>query len=305
MTQQSTRERSSTRIPVLEIGGTHTTAAWATASGEVDLAGRVDLDNSGTAAELVATVAEAAATLSAGPGLSWGVAIPGPFDYDAGIGDYASVEKFQAWSGFDLGAALREALDARAVWFINDADAFGVGENMAGRTRGCHRSLGLTIGTGIGSAFIVDGVPVVTGPGVPPLGEVHLLSHEGVPLEERVSRGAIREAWQQVSGDLLEVKDVAELARQGNEQARQVFDDAYLVLSEVIGPVVELFGAEHVVMGGSIARSQDLVLQYFASRLVNEQGRPVPVSFSEDPERSAIVGAAHWAQVRDSGGSYA
>lgn len=291
------------RLPVLEIGGTHVTSAWATESGEVEIVGRLELDNAAPAQQIVDVVVAAGEQLGVDDGAAWGVAIPGPFDYDGGIGDFTGVDKFYAWHGYDVGAGLREGLRARSMHFINDADAFGVGEATAGRTRGLARSIGLTLGTGIGSAFVRDGVPVVTGPGVPRLGEVHVLtSSDGVHLEELVSRDAIRRAWQQVSGEWVEVKPIAERALAGDEAALGVFDTAYRHLAEIVGPAIAEFGAQAVVVGGSIARSFELVERFFAPRLApGPDGAPLPVLLSQDPERSAIIGAAHWAVVREEG----
>lgn len=288
---------------MLEIGGTHVTVAWASGAGEVEIIGRHDLDNAASAEHLIAAVVEAGRTLQAHPGVAWGCAMPGPFDYERGIGDFTGVDKFAAWHGHDVGAGLRAGLRAGAMHFINDADAFGVGEASAGRTRECVTSLGLTIGTGIGSAFIHDGVPVLEGPGIPELGEVHTLRHEGTPLEELVSRGALRTAYQRVSGTLLDVHEIAALAYDGDEAAMAVFDAAYGVLAEVIGPVAQEFGAEAIVVGGSIARSSHLLDAYFASRLTTfgPGGEPLPVWFSENAEHSAIVGTAHWANLRELG----
>ena len=289
---------------MLEIGGTHVVAAWASSAGDVEVVDRRPLDNSASAAALAEVVVGAGRSLSAGGDAVWGVAIPGLFDYDRGVGDYSLVDKFQHWRGHDVGADLRAGLGARAVHFLNDADAFAVGEAMAGATQGMHRSIGVTLGTGVGSGFTVDGVPVVTGPGVPWMGEVHPLDHEGVPLEEKVSRDALRRAWQDATGEWVEVKPIAEAALAGDPVAVKVFDDAYRVLAEVLGPVVRDFGAEGVVMGGSIARSFELVEKFFAARLVEGLGRELPVSYSPDPERAAIIGAAHWARAAERGARY-
>jgi glucokinase len=54
------------------------------------------------------------------------------------------------------------------VRFLLDSAAFLLGEIGAGEARGVERAVGITLGTGIGSAFAVDGQIVTEGPGVPP-----------------------------------------------------------------------------------------------------------------------------------------
>ena len=62
------------------------------------------------------------------------------------------------WIGLDADASFSEAL-GRDIHFVNDADAAGYAEAVYGAARG-HRGLVIvtTLGTGIGSAFIYDGV---------------------------------------------------------------------------------------------------------------------------------------------------
>ena len=291
-------------VPVLEVGGTHVTTAWASESGDVEIVDRVDLDNGAPAQELIGLLVAAGRGLLAPAGAVWGAAVPGPFDYMGGIGDYTGVDKFQSLHGVDVGAALVAGLDAGAVHFINDADAFGVGEWMAGGLQGFSRSVAMTLGTGIGSAFIADGLPVVSGPEVPRLGEVHTIHLDGVPLEDLVSRGAIREGYRDRTGEWLDVLQIAQRAYAGDDAAMDVFDVCFGSLAAAMIPVLDAFRAEALVIGGSIAQSRELVANYLTARLTHAGpgGVPLTVSISDDPMRSALVGAAHWVRVREAGG---
>lgn len=64
----------------------------------------------------------------------------------------------QRWIGLDADTLFGEALD-RDIHFVNDADAAGYAETLSGAARD-QRGLVImtTLGTGIGSAFIYDGV---------------------------------------------------------------------------------------------------------------------------------------------------
>ena len=66
-----------------------------------------------------------------------GVAMPGPFDYDTGIGRFHDVGKFDALNGVDVGAALRPRRPGLppAIAFVNDAAAFAIGEWIGRRRR--------------------------------------------------------------------------------------------------------------------------------------------------------------------------
>lgn len=224
-----------------------------------------------------------------------GVAIPGPFDCSRGVGAYAGVSKFADWNNYALGSALREGLRAGRVSFLNDAHAFGVGEVLAGAAAGARRSVAVTLGTGVGSAFVADGIPQTSGPGVPPVGEIFRATYAGRPLEHWISRDALRAGWYRRTGERADVQTIAQRAREGSLDASHVFEDAYGVLAEVLTPLLTDFEADAICFGGSIARSFDLVERYLVRRLDAMLPSPLPARLSADPERSALVGAAHWA----------
>jgi polyphosphate glucokinase len=70
----------------------------------------------------------------------------------------ANVDK--TWIGTDVEALLRETL-GRPVRVVNDADAAGYAETRFGAAKGVEGTVFMaTLGTGIGSALIVDGVLV-------------------------------------------------------------------------------------------------------------------------------------------------
>ncbi|MGV9607478.1 ROK family protein [Streptomyces sp. NPDC003631] len=261
-------------IPVLEIGGTHVTAALVEPrDGRVLDRTRMPLDAHGSAEEILGTVHDCAATLVVPSGARWGVAVPGPFDYAGGIALFAGVGKFDALYGVDVGAALRGGLRRHPadVVFLNDAHAFLAGEWSAGAARGHRRVVGITLGTGVGSAFLADGHMCEYGPGVPPEGRMDLTEVGDEPLEDVVSRRAILLRY----GDpALDVHDIAERARAGEGRALRVLGNAFSTLGAVLGPRLVAFGATALVVGGSMARSCDLVAPALTSGL--EAGGWVP-----------------------------
>jgi glucokinase len=286
-------------VPVLEVGGSHLTAA--TVDLAVDLA--VDLESSRvlrqrrwplepdiSAAGFMAIMLEAAAWTDVPAGAHWGVAMPGPFDYDTGVGRYEGVGKFESLNGFDVRAAFTAGLanPPGRVVFLNDADSFGLGEYTAGAARGFHRAICLTLGTGVGSAFIKDGVPLSEGPGVPQDGEAHFILWGGAELEETVSRRAIRRVYFERTGQNLDVHEIAELARSGSGVAGEVLERAFQALGEAIAPCAENFGAEVIVLGGSITGSFDLIEAPFRKGL----GRDLVLRRAVDPEHTSLIGTA-------------
>lgn len=70
------------------------------------------------------------------------------------------------------------------VRFLNDADAFGLGELRAGAASGHERAVVTTLGTGVGSAFLAAGSVIDDDPSVLPEGRLDLLAIDRRPLEE-------------------------------------------------------------------------------------------------------------------------
>ena len=300
----------SRQVPVLDIGGTHVTAAlvdiseWRVVAGVVR---RRALDARGAADEIISTVVDAAGSLQPADRSLWGVAIPGPFDYSRGVATFHGVGKFDSLRGVDLGEVLQRSIAGRtgSVHFVNDAEAFAIGEWVAGQANGHHRVIGVTVGTGIGSAFLVEGVAQHRGAGIPPQGRLDLLEIAGRPLEDTVSRRAIRARYAELAGDQAvgspDVKDIATRARTGDVLARRAFDEPLQALGRVLAPIAMDFGASIIVVGGSIALAWDVIEPPLLSGM--DQTWPpwsnsCGVAAAQRIEEAALLGAAWHAAHR-------
>ncbi|WP_151482535.1 ROK family protein [Streptomyces albicerus] len=299
-------ERTHAPIPVLDIGGTHVTAALVDPAANCPISSSVirrPLGSHAPADGILDAIALAALELPAGHRLCWGVAMPGPFDYDTGIGRFTGIGKFESLSGVDVGAGLRQRLVHRAerLCFLNDADAFALGEYRAGAAAGHERAVCLTLGTGVGSSFLRKGLPVHDGPQVPPGGHVHRLTVHHVPLEDLVSRRAIRAHYARLETlpddrVLPDVHEIAALAREGNTAAAEAFRYAFDTLGQALAPWIARFQATAVVIGGSMAQSWDLIHPALSKGLA-QAAEPAPrVLAARQPAEAPLIGAAHWAQ---------
>ncbi|HEU5130288.1 MAG TPA: ROK family protein [Glycomyces sp.] len=283
--------------PLLEIGGTHVTAALVDpADWTVIEQARFALDASASAEALLDAFAAAARAVGPGTTSRWGIAIPGPFDYAHGVGDFTGVAKFGALKGVDVAEGLRLRLGAAATEFVfvNDADAFAMGEWTALDAH-LQRAVFLTLGTGIGSSFLSGGAPVTDAPGLPPGGDAHLLHWQGRPLEETVSRRAITRAYAARTGRTLDVHEIAAAAKRGEDAARLVFYRSLYALGACMAPAVESFDPQVLVVGGSIANSWDLVHGPLAEGLTEASptaGTRVRVQRARSADDAPLVGTA-------------
>jgi glucokinase len=285
-------------VGALDIGGMHVAAGRVhVPSANVDAASRVrlPLPRSGGPA-LLERILDAAAAVSAAETRRFGVAAPGPFDYAAGICMVS--HKLPGLYGVNLRRelAVRLGLAGGAVSFLNDADAFLLGEWWAGAARGHARAIGITLGTGLGSAFLEEGRVVRAGPRVPADGALYKLAFRGAPVEETISRRALLASYGSDPDGGPDVEQIAERARAGERRARLVFEELAADLAEFLVPSLEAFAPTCLVVGGSIARAWELLEAVLRSGLAS--GPPLIVARAARIDDAPLLGAARHAAKR-------
>lgn len=131
-------------------------------------------------AAVAATVAELVAAFDLPDGAPVGLTFPAPIKH--GIVPFIA-NLHRSWTGVDVPALMSEVTGRRVV-AVNDADAAGVAEVAYGAAKGVPGVVLLTtLGTGIGSALVVDGRLV-------PNTELGHLQVDGHDAEHRASAAA-------------------------------------------------------------------------------------------------------------------
>ena len=266
----------------MDVGGSHVTAALVDGDRVVARAD-ADINPHGSADEILGAIAGVGIELGAQQ--AWTLAFPGPFDYERGIGTFEGVGKFASIAGRDLRAELGDRLTAD-VRFVDDADAYIMGEWRAGAARGHSRVIGVTLGTGVGAAFLVDGRPQAGGPGVPAGGNLYPFDYLGRPIEDTVSTRALLALY---GADGVSVREVFERARAGEASALSVVGSTMEHLGRFVAPFIEDFGATVFVVGGSISQSWDLIEPALRSGLA---GTSVDIAPSVLLADAPLIGAA-------------
>lgn len=177
------------------------------------------------------------------------VAIPGPFDYAHGI-FRRMPHKFEAVNG----RSFAELSGREAACFLHDANAFLLGEMTHGAARGFTRCGGITLGTGLGTAFAAGG-KIWTGSDGSPAAEVKLWNRpfRGKIAEDFISARALLAACPAGS-----VREIADRAKAGDPAAKQLWLDYGAALFELLSKWREQLSPEVIVIGGGIGR--DLAL---------------------------------------------
>jgi glucokinase len=224
-----------------------------------------------------------------------GFAMPGPFDYEKGIAmftpevvKYQNLFKTDVRSNLKLKLGLADDCDLR---FINDATSFAIGEAWLGKAKGYDRSVAITLGTGFGSAFIDEGVPVVERPDVPAQGCVWYLPFRNGIADDYFSTRWFTRRYAEKSGKNL--TGAKEIAGQTDYDplAIEVFQEFGRNLGDFLGPWLKSFNAGILVIGGNVSGAYPLFEKYLAKSF-KIQNLQVQISISELKEDAAIIGSA-------------
>lgn len=302
----------------VDLGGTKTSAALVGADGAVSRrhesptpshAGRDAVIDA--CVEVVATVlADARAAGVAVDRI--GVGAAGLIDPETGV-IVSATDTIEDWAGTDLRAELSRRLGVE-VAVLNDVHAHALGEHRLGAGRGSASMLLVTVGTGIGGAYLAGGTLHAGAHWLAGhLGHIPSIEAEGVPcacgrhshLEPVASGLGIHATYLRLGGSpaLPDTRSLfAEVeARPESEDARAAAAAIRLgavALGRALGGWLNTFDPELVVLGGSVARqplwwAQVLEAAAGETLLPFEGYRILPPELGPD---SGIVGAVEFAR---------
>lgn len=222
-----------------------------------------------------------------------GVAIPSPFDFIQGIA--MADHKFASLKGLNIREELHRVsgIEAESIFFTNDAAAFGMGAWRLNGSADRHM-IGVTLGTGFGACFIVDGCYATYGPGVPIGGELWNYPFRGVIAEDYVSTRWFEARFKELAGEKIKgLKGMIDFYEAGKfkTETEKIFREFAESFGEIMLPFMLRFKADKLVIGGGMVLSQQyflpLIEDYFKSKGV--QAKVVTLA---DTTSAIIAGAA-------------
>lgn len=205
-----------------------------------------------------------------------------------------------------LARMMADRLGAPAV-LGNDANAAALGEWRYGAGQGINDLLVVTLGTGVGSGFIVNGQLVLGSAGnagelghtiLIPEGRDCTCGRQGC-LEAYVSIRGMIATYQECGGapGAMDVKTIADRGHQGEQAAIDCFRLTTDRLAIGLVNAVCATGPKRIVLFGGIARNGDLLMaplrDRFHAMLLNIYKGRVDLSVSALPDDdAALLGAA-------------
>lgn len=218
-----------------------------------------------------------------------GIAMPGPFNYYEGISMVNGVGKLQDLYGVNVRQSLAERLGLAPsqIRFINDATAFSIAEAMTGGASAHSRTVAITLGTGFGSSFLVDGKPVIESDSVPDGGFLYNKQYNDLLADDVFSTRGIKARYRALCGiEISDVKTLCEIVGD-DECAQRTFREFGKNLGEFLFPYLSRFSAEALVVGGNIAKAFVHFGPAMKQKLEN-----VPIYVSQYGEQAAMIGSA-------------
>lgn len=275
----------------VDIGGSHITAAMVnlTTSTLVPGSSARSAIATGDPAEKIITawcnIISSAFTATPGCSRKIGIAMPGPFDYEQGICFIKDQGKYEALYGMPVKAMMAAELGIRVedIRMMNDALCFLQGEVAGGAVSGYSSALGLTLGTGLGSAIYQKGV-------TEDADLWHTPFREGIAEDYLASRWFVKR-YEEVSGRAVaNTKELVELIP-SDPSIKSLFEEFSDHLAQFLSGAIIIHQPEVIVLGGNIAKSYRLFLPTLESRL-KELGVQVPLRIAMLGENAHIIGAA-------------
>lgn len=287
----------------IDIGGTNTRVALA--DEELNIIKRkqfaTDSENPDVTLGKIAEVIKSFDCDIVGAGMS----CPGPLDLINGKILTPPNLKGQ-WHNLKVAEELSKLIN-KPVYLENDANLAGLAEAVVGEGKNYNYVQFFTVSTGLGAGFVINKeiyhgahgfgnevancVMMKDGPShgsiIP--GGIEAIS-SGTAITSRAVKAGL---------DVKHAGEVNDLAKAGNEVAKQIMDDAKEYLANFIGVVYGYADPEIVILGGSVALKIDGFVEEveaLAKERVYEIMKPyVKVRKSTLNEDSGLIGAAYLA----------
>jgi len=217
-------------------------------------------------------------------GIAFG--FPGPFDYKNGLCLIHGQSKYDNLYQVNIKDELKKMLDFdKSILFCNDAEAAVIGEANYGAGQDFERVLGITLGTGLGAGFIVNGVSVHEGQGIPSNAELFPLIFNGKRADDLFSTRGLVERFKKRGFYYSNVADATEDIKHGNTLLVQVFREFGKDLGQFLRPFVNDFAADILIVLGGIASA----IEHFHSKLEDQLNIPV---YPGEVQNAALLGIA-------------
>ena len=272
------------------------------------------------AASVIAAIAEAVDDLLKQEGIarkdleSIGIVVPGSIDQTGAL----VIDAYNlGFHDVPLKALAQEAFGEVPIYLANDANGAALAELYVGAFRGCKTAVLFTLGTGLGGGIILGGHMFNGGmnQGVE-LGHM-ILEHDGEHctcgndgcMEAYCAASALARDGKRAAKkhpdsllakraagdpDAIDAKLIIDLAKEGDELAKALFDRYISYLSSACASIYNLLDPEVIAIGGGVCAAGEFLFAPLREQTTEKcfyktHGRLVPAELGND---AGMIGAA-------------
>lgn len=252
------------QILAVDIGGSKIMAGIVDHSGNVLSGFRENLPENYNVEYVIDTICDLAKKAGIEKASAAGVTIPGLADVKTGMWCYAP---FSSIANIPIVDILEKRLGI-PVFIENDVNACAVAEMYYGTCRDSGSFLWVTVSNGVGGAVVLDG-KLVSGESCS-AGEIgHFIVEDNTSrrcgcgrcgcLEAMSSGRGISQSYFELTGRRADAREIAEKAYREEAAASEAFAIAGRYLGKAISYCVNLLNISHIVIGGGVSQSFDLL----------------------------------------------
>lgn len=307
----------------IDLGGTNVRAGVVTPDGQLKTAQEVPIEASQGPEAGIRRIIHLIEQVSTEAGIhakGIGIGSTGPLDCAHGI--IQNPYTLPTWEDVDIISPLREHFGTPVI-LENDADVAALGEAWIGAGRGLASMLMVTVGTGIGTAFIFDGKIYRGAGGVHPEGG-HIVIDPAGPVcycgakgcWESLASGPAIGAYARIQAtngpssllekagndpEKIDAALVAIAARDGDPLALKIVERTATYLGLGLVSLLQLFLPDCVVFTGGVMRSYSLfeprLKEVITQHSVMLPLDKIPLRMAELGQQAGIFGAARAAML--------
>lgn len=231
-----------------------------------------------------------------------GMGIPGTISVDRST--CMEIAAIPALNGVELKRHLKNRFPDKEFYLENDANVAALGEYYFSGAHIPENYLFVTLGTGIGSAAIINKKIFIGGDGNGmELG--HILSRNGKELEENIGKigimkraGRLMEKKKTILSDLedLDPKGIIKAAFSGDKVAKKIFREVGEQLGEGLVAAIRLLDIKTILIGGGLGAGFDLIIEKLQEtleyNLTPYYTKDMLIKRAELGNNAGIIGAA-------------
>ena len=152
---------------------------------------------------------------------------------------------------------------------------------------GRSRCIVLTLGTGLGSSFVKNGIPLLKADNIPDKGWLWNKKFNDGIADDYFSTRWFTQRFSEITGE--EISGVRELVESGHRAIKEIFDEFAANLSDFLLPYIKAFKPDTLLLGGNITKAN---FHFLPQLNVLLEDFNVDIRISTIGEEAAIIGSA-------------